>query len=177
MSQARASLTLVLGGARSGKSAFAARLALGSGLEPVYLATATALDAEMTARIERHRRERGARWTTVEAAEDLPAALALWAAPQRFVVVDCLTLWLTQVLTQGRDPGAARDELLGVLGDRRGSVALVANEVGLGVVPMGELTRRFVDEAGFLHQAIAAIADRAVLLVAGRPLELMAGNG
>lgn len=170
-------LTFVLGGTRSGKSAFAARLALASGLQPVYVATAQALDAEMAARIERHRRERGARWTTVEAPDDLAGALAVWSTPDRCVVVDCLTLWLTNVLINGRDAEAARDELLGVVAGRRGPVVLVSNEVGLGVVPTGELTRRFVDEAGFLHQAVAAIADRAVFLVAGVPLELKARAG
>lgn len=172
MVPARPPLTLVLGGARSGKSAFAARLALTSGLAPVYVATAEARDAEMAARIERHRRAREARWTTVEAPLALARALEDWASPDRFVVVDCLTLWLTNLLTQGHEAQAARDRLLAALAARRGPVALVSNEVGLGVVPLGELSRRFVDEAGFLHQATAAIADRVVLMVAGRPLEL-----
>jgi adenosylcobinamide kinase/adenosylcobinamide-phosphate guanylyltransferase len=172
MSPSGPHLTLVLGGARSGKSAFAARLALASGLMPVLVATAEAADAEMAARIDRHRRERGARWTTVEAPDDLAGALVEWASPDRFLVVDCLTLWLTNVLTRNHDPRAARDRLLAVLAGRRGPVALVSNEVGLGIVPLGELSRRFVDEAGLLHQAVAAIADRAVLMVAGRPLEL-----
>jgi adenosylcobinamide kinase/adenosylcobinamide-phosphate guanylyltransferase len=172
MAPSRPHLTLVLGGARSGKSAFAACLALASGLLPVLVATAEAADAEMAARIERHRRERDARWTTVEAPHDLPDALADWASPDRFVIVDCLTLWLTNVLTQGRDPQVARDRLLAALAARRGPVALVSNEVGLGIVPLGELSRRFVDEAGFLHQAVAALADRVVLMIAGRPLEV-----
>ena len=172
MMPARPPPTLVLGGARSGKSAFAARLALASGLAPVYVATAAALDAEMAARIERHRRERGAPWITVEAPDEVAAAIAVWSAPDRFVVVDCLTLWLTQLLTRGRDPAVAREGLLAALAERRGPVALVSNEVGLGIVPLGELSRRFVDEAGFLHQAVATIADRVVLLVAGRPLEV-----
>ncbi len=172
MSPARPLLTLVLGGARSGKSAFAARLAVASGLVPVYVATAEALDTEMASRIARHRRERGAHWLTIDAPRDLAGALATWATPDRFVVVDCLTLWLTNILTQGQDLPAARDQLLAALEGRRGAVALVSNEVGLGIVPLGELSRRFVDEAGLLHQAVAAIADRVVLMVAGRPLEL-----
>jgi len=165
---------LILGGARSGKSALAERRAFDSGLDVVYLATAQALDAEMAARIAHHRVRRPAQWGCVEAPTALAAALRAHAAPQRCLLVDCLTLWLSNLLG---DPDAdafvrERDDLLATLQQLPGQVLLVSNEVGQGVVPMGELSRRFVDEAGRLHQALAAQCGRVCLVVAGLPLWL-----
>lgn len=170
-------LTLVLGGARSGKSAFAERLATESGLAVVYLATAEPGDAEMQARIARHRQRRAPGWATVEEPLELAAALAREAGAARLVLVDCLTLWLSNVLLAGRDPAAERGRLVAALAARTGPVVLVANEVGQGIVPANALARRFADEAGLLSQAVAAVATRVVLVVAGLPLELKPGAG
>ena len=170
-------LTLVLGGARSGKSAFAEALVLGSGLDPAYIATATALDEEMRARVARHRERRGPAWALVEEPLELDRALAGTARAGRAVLVDCLTLWLTNLLMADREPGAEADRLLGALRDVDGAVVLVSNEVGQGVVPMNALARRFVDEAGRLHQRLAAAADEVVLVTAGLPLHLKRAGG
>jgi adenosylcobinamide kinase/adenosylcobinamide-phosphate guanylyltransferase len=165
-------LTLVLGGARSGKSAMAERLAAEAGIEVLYVATAEPLDEEMRRRIERHRQRRDGAWRTLEAPLALAEAIAREAAPGRLLIVDCLTLWLSNLLLTGRDVAAERAHLLAALESSPGPVLLVSNEVGQGIVPTGELARRFIDEAGFLHQAVAAVADRVVLMVAGLPLEL-----
>jgi adenosylcobinamide kinase/adenosylcobinamide-phosphate guanylyltransferase len=165
-------LTLVLGGARSGKSAFAEALVLGAGLEPVYVATAQALDGEMADRIERHRRQRGTGWRLVEEPLELAQALATEAGPGRAVLVDCLTLWLTNVLLAEREPRLEADRLLQTVKGLAGPAVLVSNEVGLGVVPADALSRRFVDEAGRLHQRLAAAAQEVVFMAAGLPLHL-----
>ena len=170
-------VTLILGGARSGKTAHAEALVLGSGLQPVYLATAQALDAEMAERIRRHRLQRAQGWLTVEEPLELPHAVADAAGANRSVLVDCLTLWLTNLLLAGRDVEAAGDQLSAHLADLPGPVVLVSNEVGLGVVPMGELSRTFVDHAGRLHQRLAAAADRVRFVAAGLPLDLKAPGG
>lgn len=165
---------LILGGARSGKSALAERRALDSGRSVVYVATAQALDAEMAARIDHHRARRPAQWHSVEAPISLAAALRAHAAPAHCVLVDCLTLWLSNLLGDA-DAQAferERDDLLATLPTLPGQVLLVSNEVGQGVVPMGALSRRFVDEAGRLHQALAAQCGRVCLVVAGLPLWL-----
>lgn len=166
----------MLGGARSGKSRHAEDLCARSDLQPVYLATATAGDAEMAARIERHRRLRGPAWTTVEEPLELTAALERWRSPQRIVLVECLTLWLSNLMVAERPVEPAVDALLAELDADRGPVVLVSNEVGLGVVPMNALARRFVDDAGRLHQRLAARADRVVLLVAGLPIVVKEGD-
>src|SRR3954447_8412564 len=166
------SVTLILGGARSGKSAHAEALVLGSGRRPVYLATAQALDAEMAERVRQHRQRRAADWLTVEEPLELPHALAAASGAGRAVLVDCLTLWLTNLLLAGRDIPAAGDALLAGLGDLPGPVVLVSNEVGLGIVPMGELSRAFVDHAGWLHQRLAGAADWVRFVAAGLPLDL-----
>lgn len=166
--------TLILGGARSGKSALAERLAAELGHEVVYIATAQAHDAEMAARIAHHRAQRPAHWLSVEEPLALADVLRAQARPGRCVLVDCLTLWLSNLLG---DADASRFEsertaLLDIFPSLTGQVLLVSNEVGLGVVPMGELTRRFVDEAGRLHQALASQCERVVLVAAGMPLVL-----
>ena len=165
-------VTLILGGARSGKSAHAEALVLASGLRPVYLATAQALDGEMADRVRHHRERRSEAWLTVEEPLELPDALERAATAERAVLVDCLTLWITNLLLAGRTVAEAGDRLLAVLERRPGPVVLVSNEVGQGIVPLGELSRRFVDDAGRLHQRIAAQADLVRLIVAGLPLDL-----
>lgn len=166
--------SLILGGARSGKSALAERIATETGREVVYIATAQGGDDEMRVRIAHHRSQRPSHWRCVEEPVALAAALRDYADDGRCVLVDCLTLWLTNLLA---DPDDARFEhervaLLDVLPDLRGDIVLVSNEVGLGVVPMGALTRRFVDEAGRLHQALARRCDRVLFVAAGLPLAL-----
>ncbi|MGC1550742.1 MAG: bifunctional adenosylcobinamide kinase/adenosylcobinamide-phosphate guanylyltransferase [Rhodanobacter sp.] len=166
--------TLILGGARSGKSALAEQLALASGREVVYVATAQSRDDEMAERIAHHRARRPAAWRSVEEPLALAATLQAQARADRCVLVDCLTLWLSNLLGE-TDPSCFEREraaLLEVLPSLPGEIVLVSNEVGLGIVPLGELTRRFVDEAGRLHQAIAASCDRVLFVAAGLPLAL-----
>jgi adenosylcobinamide kinase/adenosylcobinamide-phosphate guanylyltransferase len=165
---------LILGGARSGKSALAEQRAADSGQAVTYIATAQALDAEMSARIAHHRARRPQRWECVEEPLALAATLRVHAAPDRCILVDCLTLWLGNLLG---DPDGGRfqrerDALLQVLPTLPGRILLVSNEVGQGIVPMGELSRRFVDEAGWLHQALARQCTHVALVVAGLPLWL-----
>ena len=165
-------LTLVLGGARSGKSRHAEALIEASGAAAHYIATAEARDDEMRARIAKHRARRGARWTTREETLALAAVLAEEAGPGRAVLVDCLTLFLSNLLLAGRDVAAESAALIAVLRRLDGPVVLVANEVGLGIVPDNALAREFRDHAGRLNQEIAALADRVVFIAAGLPLVL-----
>jgi adenosylcobinamide kinase/adenosylcobinamide-phosphate guanylyltransferase len=165
-----ASLTLVLGGARSGKSRYAEALCLEAGGEPVYLATSQPLDTEMAARVARHRAERDQRWRTVEEPLALAERLAELAAPERIVLVECLTLWLTNLMVAERDVAAESAGLIRLLPGLAGPVVMVSNEVGQGIMPANAMAREFVDHAGRLHQAIARAADRVVLLVAGLPV-------
>jgi adenosylcobinamide kinase/adenosylcobinamide-phosphate guanylyltransferase len=168
-------ITLVLGGARSGKSVLAEKLVLETGLEPVYVATAEVLDEEMTARVAAHRGRRGAAWRLVEEPVALAEAIGRESATTRAVLVDCLTLWLSTLLLRKADPLAEAVRLVEALGSARGPVILVSNEVGQGIVPANALARRFIDEAGRLHQRIAAKADQVVLVVAGLPLWVKGG--
>jgi adenosylcobinamide kinase/adenosylcobinamide-phosphate guanylyltransferase len=163
---------LALGGARSGKSGFARRTAEATGLNLVLIATASALDAEMAARIAHHRQERSAGWRTLEEPLELSAMLAASAAPGSVVVVDCLTLWLTNVMLAGRDVEAATAGLADAVAACAGSVILVSNEVGQGIVPEAPLGRAFRDAQGQLNQAVAAVCSDVVLMVAGLPLRL-----
>ncbi|MBI5780801.1 MAG: bifunctional adenosylcobinamide kinase/adenosylcobinamide-phosphate guanylyltransferase [Rhodocyclales bacterium] len=171
----------LLGGARSGKSALAQRLAEESGLPVTVIVTGEPRDAEMAERIARHRRERPAHWRTVEAPCELAGALRAHAAPERFVLVDCLTLWLSNWLLaclddpprRGLDEFAAeRAALLELVAAPPGPLVLVANEVGLGLVPETALGRRFRDEAGRLNQDVAARASAVSFVAAGLPLRL-----
>jgi adenosylcobinamide kinase/adenosylcobinamide-phosphate guanylyltransferase len=162
-------VTLVLGGARSGKSRHAEAMIERAGGGGLYLATATVGDAEMAERVARHRERRGPQWTTIEEPLELAARLR---AASRPVLVDCLTLWLANLLHAGRDPASESEILLAALAVMPMPAVLVANEVGLGIVPENALARRFRDHAGLLHQRIAALADRVVLLAAGLPLTL-----
>ncbi|XQE68527.1 bifunctional adenosylcobinamide kinase/adenosylcobinamide-phosphate guanylyltransferase [Pseudomonas sp. P3C3] len=167
-------LELILGGARSGKSRLAERLATQSGLAVTYIATSQALDGEMSTRIQHHRQRRPADWGLVEEPLELARALRDNAAPGRCLLVDCLTLWLTNLLMLDDDTRLAmqRDAFLEALAELPGRIILVSNETGLGVVPLGELTRRYVDEAGWLHQAVAERAERVLFTVAGLPMLL-----
>lgn len=163
-------LTLVLGGARSGKSRHAERLLTALPAPWTYIATAEAFDAEMAYRIAEHRSRRGPGWHTVDAPRDLPAAIA--AAPQQPILVDCLTLWLSNLMLAEADIADATTALLAALDASRAPMVLVSNEVGSGIVPATPLGRRFRDAQGRLNQAIATAADQAVLVVAGLPLRL-----
>ena len=166
-------LTLILGGARSGKSRLALQRADATGKPVCFIATAQAHDAEMADRIARHQAERPAHWLTLEAPLDLAGAIC--EAPPGVVVVDCITLWLTNWLCQPEpnDFSSARAALLAALEARRADdIILVSNETGLGIIPLGALTRRFVDEAGWLNQDVARIADEVIFVAAGLPLTL-----
>lgn len=163
--------TLVLGGARSGKSRFAQQLALESALPVTCIVTATAEDAEMQRRIERHRQQRPATWELVEEPLALAQAMERHARADRYLLIDCLTLWLSNCLLHDdvRYWEDERDALLRLFPSLPGVITLVSNETGMGVVPMGELSRRFCDEAGWLHQVLAQQCDRVILTVAGLP--------
>lgn len=168
---------LILGGVRSGKSHLAERHASVSGLSVVYVATAQVCDEEMCQRIAHHQARRPVSWQLVEAGQDLAAVLQREAATDRCVLVDCLTLWLAQLLC-GTDEARLRQEvseLLRVLPDLPGQIILVSNETNMGIVPLGELSRRYCDEAGRLHQQLGQLCDRVVLTVAGLPL-VVKGN-
>ena len=174
---------LILGGARSGKSRFAEKRANDCGLAVTYIATATAGDTEMTARIQRHRAERPANWKTQEAPLYLAKALQTHAAEDHCLLVDCLTLWLSNLLGFAHDSGVPVDnaeqtfqheraELLDTLPSLPGKIIFVSNEVGQGLVPADPLSRRFRDEAGRLHQAMAEHCDQVFWMVAGLPQQL-----
>jgi adenosylcobinamide kinase/adenosylcobinamide-phosphate guanylyltransferase len=168
----RPSTTLVLGGARSGKSRLAEALCESQSGPCIYLATGEAHDGEMAERIAAHKARRGPRWRTVEAPLDLPAALDGAAGRDRAVLVDCLTLWLSNLMFAERDPVRAGAELVEVLRAPAGPVILVSNEVGLGIVPENALARRFRDAAGRLHQEVAAVCQQVVFTAAGLPMTL-----
>jgi adenosylcobinamide kinase/adenosylcobinamide-phosphate guanylyltransferase len=165
-------LTLILGGARSGKSRYAERLVLASGFLPVYVATAEALDAEMAARIAEHRARRRSNWRTVEEPLDLVETLHRECGPGHAVLVDCLTIWLTNLMVAQRPVRTEIARLIELLPSMRGALVLVSNEVGLGVVPTDGMARAFIDHAGWLHQRIAEQADDVVFMAAGLPLHL-----
>lgn len=167
-----ASVTLVLGGARSGKSRFAESLMEATGLGRTYVATAEAHDDEMRARIAEHRARRDATWRTVDAPRDLAAVVDAEATADRIVLVDCLTLWLANVLLADLDVENEVGGLLAALRRTRGPVILVSNEVGYGIVPENALARAFRDHQGRLNQRVAAIASRVTLVAAGLPLDL-----
>jgi adenosylcobinamide kinase / adenosylcobinamide-phosphate guanylyltransferase len=165
-------VTLVLGGARSGKSRCAERLVEAAAPAGTYCATAEAGDAEMAARIAAHRARRGSFWRTVEAPLALAPVIGSEPTPERPLLIDCLTLWLSNLLLAGRRVEEETAALCGALQLAAGPVVLVANEVGMGLVPETPLGRRFRDAAGCLNQQVAAIADRVVFVAAGLPLVL-----
>jgi len=165
---------LVLGGARSGKSKLAEQAAEASGLQRIYIATAQAGDAEIAQRIELHRQRRGENWQLVEEPINLAQVLRDAAREDTCILVDCLTLWLSNCLFCGDESEwpNQRAALLEALEKLPGQLIFVSNEISMGVIPMGEVTRQFVDEAGLLHQALAEICDRVTLSVAGLPYVL-----
>lgn len=162
----------VLGGARSGKSGYAQTRAEALPGRHVFIATAEAHDDEMRERIAHHRAERGGRWTTIDAPRDLVEAIDARSGTGAVVLVDCLTLWTSNLMLADADMDAARHRLRDCIGRFDGQLLFVANEVGLGIVPDNPLARRFRDEAGRLNQLIAAIASEVVLLAAGIPVRL-----
>jgi adenosylcobinamide kinase/adenosylcobinamide-phosphate guanylyltransferase len=170
--------TLILGGARSGKSAHAEKLATESGLAVTYIATAQVYDAEFAQRVEQHKNRRPEEWALIEEPFFLVEALKQHASQDRCLLVDCLTLWLAQWICDDCNPpkdktwGNEQQALLDVLPTLPGQIILVSNEVGMGIVPLGEINRRFRDEQGRLNQAVAAVCDKAVFMAAGLPLAL-----
>ncbi len=167
-------IQLILGGARSGKSNFAEQLAAQATEKVCYIATATAEDSEMQARIARHRTQRPAHWQVREEPLELSRVIREPAHGAELLLVDCLTLWLSNQLLHPQQPSLERlrEELCATLAQSSVPVILVSNEVGLGVVPLGEISRQFVDHAGWLNQAVARVADRVILISAGLPLVL-----
>ncbi len=165
---------LVVGGVKSGKSALGARVAQCSGREVVFIATATAGDEEMRERIERHRRERCPDWRVVEEPLHLARVLSSHDRPHRCLLVDCLTLWLTNLLGADDEDLLHRetDALLACLPALRADVVLIANETGFGVMPANALARRFCDQAGLLNQRLGRLCDRVSLVAAGLPVVL-----
>lgn len=164
--------TLVLGGARSGKSRFAEKLLDASGLAKVYVATAAAFDAEMENRIAKHQVQRGDGWRTIEEQTDLVAVLARETGPDRVLLVDCLTLWLNNLMMANKDLTDETERLCTAIGSLKGPCVLVSNEVGTGIVPDNRLAREFRDTQGRLNQDIAAVCGKVVLVSAGLPLLL-----
>ena len=163
---------LVIGGQRSGKSRYAEDLVLASKLAPVYLATGAAGDGEMAERIARHRERRGDGWRTVEEPLDLGAAILREASAGTAVLVDCLTLWLSNLLDAERPVDLDTERLVAALGGVRGPVVIVSNEVGSGIIPANALARTYADALGSLNQRVAAAVDTVVLVAAGVPLVL-----
>ena len=165
------SVELILGGARSGKSRYAERRALESGLDCIYIATAQAGDAEMAERIRMHREQRNGFSASIEEPLALAQTIAAAMSGSRCLLIDCLTLWLTNLLLRGDEDYFRRERgaLFDVLSDAKGRIIFVSNEVGLGIVPADALSRRFVDESGRLHQELAARCDRVVFTIAGLP--------
>ncbi|AKH99764.1 adenosylcobinamide-phosphate guanylyltransferase; adenosylcobinamide kinase [Hoeflea sp. IMCC20628] len=165
-------VTLVLGGARSGKSAFAEGLVERASPSRLYLATGQAWDDEMRERIASHRHRRGEGWETIEAPVELAQALETHARTDRPMLVDCLTLWVTNLMLGEHDVGTAFDGLASTIPALKGPVVLVSNEVGLGIVPDNAMARAFRDHAGRLHQLIAGLADEVHFVAAGLPLKM-----
>ncbi|AFI85049.1 bifunctional adenosylcobinamide kinase/adenosylcobinamide-phosphate guanylyltransferase [Methylophaga nitratireducenticrescens] len=163
--------TLILGGVKSGKSRLAEQRAINSKLDVCYVATARADDSEMQQRIALHQQQRPAHWTTVEVPFNLAATLQQQDDADKCILVDCLTLWLTNLLLADDEKLLTIEikQLLKILPTLEAEIILVSNETSMGIVPMGELTRRFCDEAGRLHQQLAALMDNVILTVAGLP--------
>jgi adenosylcobinamide kinase / adenosylcobinamide-phosphate guanylyltransferase len=176
-------LTLILGGARSGKSAYAEKLATDSGLPVTYIATAQVYDDEFKLRVQHHKDRRPKDWQLIEAPHHLSDALQgnihpASRASKNCIIVDCLTLWLAQCIcpecapAEGVNWAEQREKFLAMLPKLQGDIILVSNEVGMGIVPLGEINRQFQDEQGRLNQAVASIADEVVFVAAGLPLKL-----
>ena len=171
-------IRLVLGGARSGKSSYAEKLATETGLPVTYIATAQVYDDEFKMRVQHHKNRRPTNWALVEEPHHLTEALARVAAPSLCVIVDCLTLWLAQWICADCNPPknsswqSEREPFLKLLPSLSGTIILVSNEVGMGIVPLGEINRQFQDEQGRLNQTVANIADKVSFIAAGLPIKL-----
>lgn len=164
------SSTLVFGGARSGKSRFAERLCMSSGLRRVYLATSVPFDDEMKARVDAHKVQRGEGWVTIEETLDLGSVLAREAAPERVILVDCLTVWLNNLMYANKNVTAETEKLLQAVPQLNGPCVFVSNEVGNGIVPENRLARTFRDAQGRLNQDMADVCSQVVMVAAGQPL-------
>jgi len=165
-------ITFVLGGARSGKSRFAEKLVFETGSHKIYLATSQAFDQEMLDRIEKHQSDRGAGWVTVEEPVDINRVLKSSSEPDNVILLDCLTLWISNLMMAEKDIPSAFSDLCETLTSLEGDVILVSNEVGQGIVPDNAMARAFRDHAGLLHQEIAALADEVYFVTAGLPQKL-----
>lgn len=164
--------TFILGGARSGKSALAEKLARESGLLLHYIATGQAWDAEMRERIDQHQNRRGPEWTTIEAPIELTCAITPLDFDDNAILIDCLTLWVTNLMMAERDLDEAFERLASAIAGAKARIFIVSNEVGLGIVPDNAMARAFRDHAGRLHQKIAAVADEVYFVAAGLPLKM-----
>ncbi|WP_028470229.1 bifunctional adenosylcobinamide kinase/adenosylcobinamide-phosphate guanylyltransferase [Neptunomonas japonica] len=160
----------IIGGARSGKSSYAESLAKNSGSDVIYIATAQAYDDEMQERIQQHKHQRPSQWSTFEEPIEISDVINNKSSSTNCLLIDCLTLWVTNLLCENKSIDDCKQQLIDALSNAKGDIILVSNETGMGVVPMGKLTRRYCDEAGWLHQEIAALADQVVLMVAGIPV-------
>ena len=165
-------VTLVLGGARSGKSSFAERITVTHARGCAYLATAEIGDDEMAERVRKHRARREAHWRTIEAPLEIAAAIMAETEHGAAVLVDCLTLWLSNLMAAARDPDKETEALIRALGQAGGPVVFVSNEVGLGIVPDNALARAFRDHAGRMNQRVAEVANNVFFVAAGLPLRL-----
>jgi adenosylcobinamide kinase/adenosylcobinamide-phosphate guanylyltransferase len=168
---------LVLGGARSGKSSYAQKLAEESGLKPLLIATAIGFDREMRVRIENHKAQRNENWDLIEEPTDLKKALVSSAKPGRLILVDCATLWLNNLMMEEKDAGAAIAELADTIRKLSCPVIFVSNEVGQGIVPDNPLAREFCDNLGKLNQKLASVCDVVVQMSAGLPIQLKPHKG
>jgi adenosylcobinamide kinase/adenosylcobinamide-phosphate guanylyltransferase len=168
------SIELVLGGARSGKSSYAERIAKQSNREVIYIATSQVRDAEMQSRVDHHKQQRPVEWLVIEEPCLLPEILKVHSKPSRCILVDCLTLWLSNCMFEFPEYQweERKSTFLASLADLEGQIIFVSNEVGSGIVPMGKQTRQFVDQAGWLHQALAIQVDKVTFVTAGLPLRL-----
>lgn len=167
-----AQIKFVLGGARSGKSAYAEDLAESAGNTPIYIATAEIFDSEMESRVALHRERRGPHWQLVEAPVNLPQAIIASDNKDSVILIDCLSVWITNILVHEQDTDAATDDLIRALSACHATVILVASETGLGIVPENKLSRRFRDANGRLNQAVAALADDVFFVTAGIALRI-----
>jgi len=162
----------ILGGARSGKTSYAESLAEQTAKPVIYLATAQAHDGEMHARISHHQRVRPSHWLTVEESLNIDQVISNKSYTSHCILVDCLTLWVTNILCAEQKISPYKTRFLSALDETQADVFIVSNETGMGVVPIGNLTRQFCDESGWLHQAVAEKADQVTLMVAGIPLSV-----
>ena len=165
-------VTLILGGARSGKSSFAEKLALKSEKKPFYIATAEARDDEMVRRINQHQSRRDERWLTIEEPLKIDEIIDQRAHPENILVVDCLTLWLSNIMCRDNNVMTHIIGLVSCLENIKGPIIFVANEVGLGIVPENDLARAFRDEAGRLNKAVASVASDVIFMAAGLPMAM-----